>query len=406
MSRIKLQPFSRIDTQRGFSFLLVCILTFLLLLAPLLSSCGYREESNIIEVAPGNYPFFIDEGSVDGLLDALERQFIVIDRNQDTIASSLTDEVSAADLVQSLTTFKTLIEQHTDPVALNRLIRENFRVFQSAGRNDRQDMLVTGYYEPLFTGSLTKTGPFTHPLYRVPKSLVNQSKQKVGRLDDNGLLVPFWNRQEIDSQNVLDGAELVYLKDRLDAYLLHVQGSGRVLLPDGSVRAVHYAASNGLAYNSLGKRFIDEGLMKKTDVSIESMRRYFTEHPEKIDRMLFHNPRYIFFKWGDNKGARGSFGQVLTANRSIAIDHDVLPSGAVGFLVSRRPVLDADGNISHWRPFGRFVLPQDSGSAIKGAGRVDLFMGSGEYAAKAAGTMNEPGKLFFLLPKKESGKQL
>jgi membrane-bound lytic murein transglycosylase A len=138
--------------------------------------------------------------------------------------------------------------------------------------------------------------------------------------------------------------------------------------------------------------------MTRSAVSIESIRTYFDDHPESLEPMLFHNPRYIFFDWGDDRGPRGSIGQVLTPQRSVALDHDIFPTGAIGYLISRRPVLDANGAINHWKIFGRFVLPQDSGAAIKGAGRVDLFMGSDYYAEKAAGHMNEPGSLFFLLP--------
>lgn len=392
--------------QPSISFFVLCILTLLSLLVPLLSSCAYRETPGIIAVPPGDYPFFVDDASFDGLRDAVDRHLIIIEQNRETITAPMSDFLSATDLAESLTTFKQLIDSYPDPIQLNRLIRENFTIYQSTGRNEQGDMLVTGYYEPLFQGNLSKTGPYQYPLYRVPDSLIRQSQKKVGRIDQTGRFMPFWTRQDIDSAGVIEGAELVYLKDRLDAYLLHVQGSGNIQLPDGSIRAVHFAASNGHGYNSLGKLFVDEKLMKKADVSIDSIRSYFDEHPEEIDRMLFHNPRYIFFKWGDNLGARGSFGHVLTASRSIAIDHDALPSGSVGYLVTQRPVLDENGNISHWRPFGRFVVPQDSGSAIRGPGRVDLFMGSGSYAAKAAGTMSEPGKLYFLLPKKEPGKPL
>ena len=115
--------------------------------------------------------------------------------------------------------------------------------------------------------------------------------------------------------------------------------------------------------------------------------------------MLFHNPRYIFFQWGDDHGPRGSLGEILTADRSVAIDHSILPTGAIGYLVSRRPVLNDNGTINHWRVFSRFVLPQDSGSAIKGPGRVDLFLGNGHYAETAAGNMKETGELYFLLKK-------
>jgi len=396
---------SKRNARQTHARFLTGILTILLTTVPLLSSCAYRSVPVIIEVAPGDYPFFVDEGSSGSLIVALDRHFAII-RHDNKRRTAVSDSMSDDTLVRSLDTFKSVIQRSPDPIELNRLIRENFRIFQSAGRNDDQEMLVTGYYEPLFAGSLTRGAPYTHPLYRVPETLVTRPDKKVGRIDKDGQFVKFWTRREIDTTDAISGHELVYLKNRFDAYLLHVQGSGRILLPDGSVKAIHYAGSNGHDYNSLGKRFVDENIMETAAVNIDSIRSWLDEHPEQMDDMLFHNPRYIFFAWGDDQGARGSFGQVLTANRSIAIDRDVLPSGTVGYLVSRRPVLDANGDISHWRPFGRFVLPQDSGSAIKGAGRVDLFMGSGEYAAKAAGTMKEPGKLFFLLPRLDAEKPL
>jgi membrane-bound lytic murein transglycosylase A len=284
---------------------------------------------------------------------------------------------------------------------LNQLIRTHFQLYRAAGRDSDKKMLVTGYYEPVFEGSIEKRDGYRFPLYSRPPTLVtsHQGKKKTGRLDDSGRLVPFWSRQEIETTNLLEGHEMVWLKNRFDAYLLQVQGSGRILLPDGTTRAVHFAAANGLGYRSLGKLFVDEQIMTRKEVSIEAIRSYFSAHPEQMERMLHHNPRYIFFKWGDDRGPRGSLGQVLTADRSVAVDHSVFPSGAIGYLVSRRPILNDDGTVNHWKTFGRFVLPQDSGAAIKGPGRVDLFMGNDYYAEKAAGSMKEKGSLFFLLPR-------
>jgi membrane-bound lytic murein transglycosylase A len=180
---------------------------------------------------------------------------------------------------------------------------------------------------------------------------------------------------------------------------MHVQGSGRVELADGTIRAVSYGGSNGHSYRSLGKRFVDLAIMPKEEVSIPRIRAYFATHPDKTIPMLHENPRYIFFRWGDEQGPRGALGTILTAGRSVAIDHSALPTGALGYLVSSKPVLSEDGTIDHWRPFGRFVLPQDSGSAIRGPGRVDLFWGNDHYAEIAASHMNEPGELFFLVKK-------
>ena len=139
--------------------------------------------------------------------------------------------------------------------------------------------------------------------------------------------------------------------------------------------------------------------MKVADVSVPTMRHYFNQNPDKRTPMLHNNPRYIFFKWGDNQGPRGSLGVVLTPGRSVAIDHSVLPTGAIGYLISRKPVLDDDGIITDWKTFSRFVLPQDSGSAIKGAGRVDLFWGADRYAETAASHMKEPGQFYFIMKK-------
>jgi membrane-bound lytic murein transglycosylase A len=129
------------------------------------------------------------------------------------------------------------------------------------------------------------------------------------------------------------------------------------------------------------------------------MREYFAMHPDHVTPMLHHNPRYIFFKWGNDSGPKGSLGEILTPGRSVAIDHSIFPTGALGYLVSRRPVLNEDGSILRWQTFSRFVLPQDSGSAIKGAGRVDLFWGAGTYAKTAANHMKEQGAFYFLIKK-------
>ncbi len=369
-----------------------------LLCHPLLSSCAHAP-AEMVQIEAGAYPYFVDEGPAQTLLTAIDRHISYLNERPQGHQGPPGLPATNRELAQSLTAFRAILSSSPDPVELNRQIRDQFNLFQSTGRNAAGEMLVTGYYEPMFNGSLRKTERYRYPLYGVPGSLLQQQDPvRVGRIDETGSLVPYWTRAEIESGNLLQGYELAYLEDRLDAYLLQVQGSGRIRLPDGHIRSLHYAASNGHQYNSLGKLMVDEGIMARSAVSIESIRAYFDDHPESLEPMLFHNPRYIFFGWGDERGPRGSIGQVLTAQRSVALDHDIFPTGAIGYLVSRRPVLDEHGAINHWKVFGRFVLPQDSGAAIKGAGRIDLFMGSDYYAEKAAGHMNEPGSLYFLLP--------
>jgi len=381
----------------------VSIVFFCSILILSVSSC--TSQKSYRELKRNQYPLFIDDFSDESLLNAIDHHLNYLKGFAPEEEVLIGDQqVTYGMLTQSLTSFKSIIEYSPTPFDLDSLIADNFLVFEAEGRNNREstDILLTGYYEPVFNGSTEKTELYRYPIYRRPDSLITRTdelsgKKAVGRLSSSGDFIPYWSRKTIETEDLLQGYELAYLSDPLDAYLLHVQGSGRIRFPDGSIRAVHFASSNGLTYNSLGKLFVDEGIMVLADVSIPSIREYFTKYPHELPRMLHHNPRYIFFQWGKSEGPKGSIGEVLTPGRSIAIDHSILPSGTIGYLVSRAPVIGNDGSIIQWKPLYRFVLPQDSGSAIKGAGRADLFWGTGTYAETAANHMKENGKLYFLL---------
>jgi membrane-bound lytic murein transglycosylase A len=296
---------------------------------------------------------------------------------------------------------------YTNPndIQLEQFIRTNYQFFQAGGRKHSwgRKMLVTGYYEPLFEGSLTKKPPYLTPLYSLPpdlKQIVTSADHKqVGRYDEQKKFLPFWTRQEIETQDHLAGNELVYLKDPFDAYLLHVQGSGKIKLPNGSVRALGFAGTNGHPYKSIGKHLVDAKIMKLSDVSIPAIRSYLEEHPEELLPLLHKNPRYIFFKWRNDTGPVGSIGEPLTPGRSIAIDPQSLPTGALAYLKTQKPIIGDNQSIISWQPMQRLVFPQDSGSAIKGTGRVDVFWGAGDYAEAAANNMKHPGELYFLVKK-------
>ena len=357
---------------------------------------------------PGNYyPLFIDDGDLSPLLSAIDRHLNLLDNQPaETVVEVGGNSFTYGQFLESLETFRDIVSLKLSPFELDERIRRTFNVYQPAAtmNGGKNSILLTGYYEPLFEGSLTREGAYQYPLYRVPDTLVTRvdkttGKKTLGRLTAGGALLPYWSRQEIEQNNLLGGGELVYLKDPFDAYLIHIQGSGRVRLQDGSSRALHFAGSNGRNYKSLGKLFVKEKIMEAKEVSAFSMRKFFQDRPNRLIPMLHHNPRYIFFKWGEDGGPVGSLGEVLTPGRSVAVDHSLYPSGAFGYLVSRRPVLAPNGSISHWKTFSRFVLPQDSGSAIKGTGRVDLFWGAGKYAETAASHMKERGQFYFLVKK-------
>ena len=317
------------------------------------------------------------------------------------------DTYTAAWLAESLRSFLNIINRNPSPEELDGILRREFTIYQAPGQAEGPagEMIITGYYEPFLEGSLVKKPPFVYPLYAKPASLCirtdpSSGKPLVGRMDGSGNLVPYWTRAEIEERNLLAGNELVYVKDPVDAFFLQIQGSGRIRLRDGSIRLVHVSATNGRDYKSIGKLLIDENKMPNAAASMQAIKRYLHEHPEEIRRVLRYNPRFIFFRW-EKSGPVGSIGEVLTPGRSIAIDRDALPTAAVGYLVTRRPVVDSKGTVVGWKPMGRFVLPQDSGTAIKGTGRVDFFWGHGRYEEAMAGQMKEKGRLYFLVKRRQ-----
>jgi len=352
-------------------------------------------------------PFFYDDLDIESLIKCAQHQANFLEK-QNRMADSPfgEDSYDTAWLLHSVQELLVQLEQKPDIKELNRYLHENFLVYQAGGRTKQQQrrMLVTGYYEPVFSGSLTREAPFVYPLYSLPTSLTvlpgeDSGSSRIGRYDLDNNFVPYWSRAEIEQNQLLQGNELAFLQDPFDAFLLQVQGSGRIQLPDHSIRSVRFAGSNGLEYRSIGKLLVDEKIMTLAEVTVPAIRTYLENNPEQQQRILQHNPRYIFFSWGDAFAPKGSSGERLTPGRSIAIDASALPGGTIGYLVSRRPVHAPDGNISGWKTLSRFVFPQDSGAAIKGTGRVDLFWGSGEYAELAANHMKEEGKLYFLVKK-------
>ena len=262
--------------------------------------------------------------------------------------------------------------------------------------------LITGYYEPLLNGSSVRNERFRWPLYKRPDNLLIvdlaslypelKGRPVRARLEGNRV-VPYYNRAEIGSvRNPLAGNEVVWVDDPVEAYVLQVQGSGRVQLPDGSQMALGYADQNGHPYRSLGGRLIELGALTREEVTLTRIREWLAAHPQEIGALLDSNPSYIFFTQRELSldGPLGSLGVTLTADRSTAVDVAYVPLGAPLWLDTKLP----DGT-----PLQRLTLAQDTGGAIKGAARADLFIGQGAVAGRLAGEMKQPGHLYVLLPK-------
>ncbi|HYG70359.1 MAG TPA: MltA domain-containing protein, partial [Anaeromyxobacteraceae bacterium] len=315
------------------------------------------------------------------------------------------ERVPIARLVATLERFRALLAEDLPPAALDAAIRREFRVFRSTG-NGEGEVLVTGYYLPELRGALERGGPYQTPLYRSPDDVVvarakdfpQLDQDLVGRVEE-GRFVPYATRAQI-ARGALDGkgAELLWVDSPVDAFFLEIQGSGIVRLEDGSSRVVTYGGRNGHRYAAIGNELVRRGAVTREALSMQSIRAWLAAHPAETEEVFATNPSYVFFRMAE--AATGSLGVPVTQSRTIATDGKVFPKGALAFLETERPVEKGaapDPENPPFRKFGRFVLDQDSGGAIKTAARVDLFFGSGEYAAYAAGRMKQPGRLYYLL---------
>jgi membrane-bound lytic murein transglycosylase A len=329
---------------------------------------------------------------------------------QETLFSFGLDKVTALDMTVTLQNFLLIIEN--DSLAFDRKIDElkkGFMLYRAVGSDRAGKMLFTGYYEPMISCRLAASEAFPYPLYRKPDDIIEvdlslfgngfPKNKLLGRLD-NKRLVPYYSREEIDRAQLLAGKnlEILWCSDKVDIYVLQVQGSGKVDLGDGNILSVLYDGQNGRPYKSLGKYLIDSGALPRENMSMQAIREYLRAHPDKLVETLNQNPSYVFFRL-DTGPSRGNIGVPLTPGRSLATDSTLFPKGALGFMVSQKPVIE-NGTIKAWAPFSRFVMNQDTGGAIRGPGRADLFWGQGPEAELSAGNMQQEGELYFLLRKK------
>ncbi len=356
------------------------------------------------------YPTFRDDAPLDSLTLALKRNIAYLNRlDPKKIFIYGPDRFSCLQVKQTQQAFLKLITEGPDLDRLNKEIEAHFKVYRAAGRVGNPSVLFTAYFEPVFDARLRPDDSFKYPIYRKPDDLVKidlslfkkeyEGQKIVARIDGDKVL-PYYSRYQIDVENVLEGRglEIAWLKDPLDVSFLQIQGSGRLRLPNGDTLSVGYMASNGRPYQSIGRYMLDKGYLSKEELSMQAIRGYIASHPELVREILNHNPSYVFFRVLKN-GPLGNLNTPVTPGRSLALDSRLFPKGALAFISSQKPVVDASGHITGWTKFSRFVLNQDTGGAIKGAGRADLFLGSGPYAEVAAGHLRHEGELYILIKK-------
>lgn len=266
--------------------------------------------------------------------------------------------------------------------------------------------LFTGYYEAELKGSRTQSARFRYPLYKRPEDLVTvdlgefreslKGQRIAGRIT-NGALKPYPDRAAIDKGALSNkGLEIAWVEDPVDAFFLHIQGSGRVTLPDGGTVRVGYAAQNGHPYLAIGRPLVERGAIPSDRVSMQSIRAWLAANPAEADRVMWLNASYVFFREIAGEGPIGAQGVPLTPGRSLAIDPRFIPLGAPVWLDTTEPSAAENGQE---RPLQRLLVAQDTGGAIKGPVRGDVFFGFGAEPMAVAGRMKQRGQLWLLLPR-------
>ena len=389
---------------------------FILFLALILNSChpALQEEASTPEetLIPVHffYPDFFDDMDLESLELAAANNLDYLNRiTPDQIFKYGPHEYTRDHVIESQKILLNILKNSPGPKEIKAKIKRNFIIYRSSGRVGVKTVLFTGYFEPIYDARITPDNEYKFPVYRLPEDLIKidlslfkdkyEGESIIARVEDKQVL-PYYTRMEIETNKILENKnlEIAWLKDPLDVAFLQIQGSGRLQTAEGNFLAVGYISSNGRPYQSIGKYLIENEYMTNEEMSMQGIRQYLSMHPEIVNDTLNYNPSYVFFRILE-KGPLGNIGVPLTPGRSIALDSRLFPKGALCFIRSEKPVENGKGDIEKWKKFSRFIINQDTGGAIIGAGRADIFWGSGKYAELAAGHMKHEGELFVLIKK-------
>lgn len=279
---------------------------------------------------------------------------------------------------------------------LPKYLYQNFKLYEvTAGENS----LFTGYYAPIVEGSWQKTDVYKYPLYTYPKDIY---KIDLGKFDaslkgrkifarvDGQEIEPYYTRSELE-KNLGQKTPLIWLKSEEDAFFFHIQGSGWVNLPNGERVNIAYAGNNGHKYTAIGRTLIQKGYLQKDAVTMDSIRTWLEENPKKKQSVFNSNKRFIFFRKSTNTDVTGSFNVPLVAGKSLAVDPKYIPLGT--------PLLVSTTATKSSKPLNELMFAHDTGAAIKGGVRGDIYYGIGKLAGAYAGEQNSPGRLFVIVPK-------
>jgi membrane-bound lytic murein transglycosylase A len=361
------------------------------------------------------YPVFKDSLDFKGLKTSIDRSLAYLKKIPPQRKFRYAeDEYTASYLIKSMNVFSNFLSRDPGQEELNRFLRSGFLVYEAVG-NKEGKVIFTGYFEPTCEGCLKKGNQCIWPVYSRPDDLFEinlaafSSRYRgyprlMARIDQAGKqVVPYYSRAGINALPDFAGRAkpLVWLKSRVDRFFLEIQGSGRVELENGEILRLHYAAANGRPYRSIGRYLIRKNEIAEKDMSMQAIRTWLELHPERMDEILNHNESFVFFR-REKGGPYGSLGVEVTAMRSIATDPCCFPKASLCFVTTKLADRVNINPLKKWEKADFFVMNQDTGGAIKGPARADIFFGSSLYARFAAGHMNQKGRLFFLVLKPDS----
>lgn len=338
-------------------------------------------------------------------------------------------EIKKHDYIKSLEFLKKHLSENSSTEQFIEIVINHFDFYEVYGRENWGEVFITSYFAPVLHGSRKKTPRYSQALYKVPEDLVHvrldefiEFQEKLSPLKDSESgkaavsilrgrivenehtkdVVPYYTRREIESGQKLKEQDIVLAwVDPIDAFFLHIQGSGTVVFEDGEELRLGYASQNGHSYFAIGKEI--SKFLPDEDISMQTIDKYLRSVSYKeMKEIMYKNPSYIFFREIEGR-PQTSFGTQTVDGRTIATDANYFPKGALAYLEFPTPVFEDETGvkIKDYRKSSRFVLDQDTGGAIKGTHRVDLFWGRGKEAARYAGVMKNWGKLYYVVPKQQ-----
>ncbi|WP_414544788.1 murein transglycosylase A [Nostoc sp. CCY0012] len=294
---------------------------------------------------------------------------------------------------RSLIRFRQLVVNSKSPAELQSAVRREFDFYRSVGNDGKGTVKFTAYYEPIYNASRVRTSEYRYPLYRLPTDFAQWAQPHPKRVDlegEDGLL---------GDRSQLRGLEMLWFRDRFDAYMVHIQGSAQIQLTNGTRTSVGFAGGTDYPWTSIGGQLSKDGKLAANQLNMPGIINFFQRYPQEMSNYLPRWERFVFFQETAGRPATGSINVPVTAERSIATDKSLMPPGALALVHTSFPYVTSNGQMQY-RTVSRFVLNQDTGSAIKGPGRVDYFMGSGKVAGDRAGVTGGNGSLYYLLLKK------